>query len=914
MPDWPKEIRAAIAGLNLEPTREEDVVEELSQHLRDRYDEMLTSGMDADQAYRILRTELQDGRLLKGLANTVARAREPLAAGSSGRKRFFGGMGRDIRYAARQLWHNPGFAAVAILSLALGVGANTAIFQLLDAVRLRLLPVKSPEQLAMIRITNAANGRTGNFVTNRSDLTNGIWTLLRVQQQGFSSIAAWSPGQHNLSQGGEARNANTLMVSGDFFPMLGLHPVIGRLLSPADDYRGCGTQGAVLSYSFWQREYGGRDAILGSKIALDRQLFQIIGVTPPSFHGVDVGRDFDVAVALCSEPTLTGKNPWSDNPQTWWLAVIGRLKPGWTPERASAQLAGISSGIFAATLPAKYDEINKKDYLHFQLGASRADKGVSSLRGENDPLNILLGLSGLVLLLACANLANLLLARASARQREMALRLTLGASRSRLMRQVLAESLLLAVLGTAAGVGLAQLLSRALISMLGSGQRSIVLDMTFDWRVLGFAAGLAVLTCILFGLTPAILASHTDPGAAMKANGRGATAGRERFLMRRILVVAQVALSLVLLTGALLFARSFRNLLTLDAGFQQDHLLVASFDYSPLQIPLERRVAYKKELTERMSAIPGVESVAGTFIVPISGSGWDDNIDIPGGPQRQDTQFNSISSGFFQTMRVPMLAGRDFNETDKPDSPRVAIVNETFAKKYFQGANPVNKVFYDSGKPDKTYQIIAVVKDTKYQNLREDFRPIIFVATSQEKEPGEGLTLMIRSSESMESLAAAVKRVAGDMNPAMILTLTVFKTQVRDDLVGERVMATLTGFFGILAVTLAMVGIYGVISYMVVRRRNEIGVRMALGAARGRILFMILQESIVLLGVGAAIGAGLALAAGSVASTMLFGLKPRDPLTLGASILGLAAIVILASLMPAHRAATVDPMVVLREE
>jgi predicted permease len=482
------------------------------------------------------------------------------------------------------------------------------------------------------------------------------------------------------------------------------------------------------------------------------------------------------------------------------------------------------------------------------------------------------------------------------------------------MRQVLAESLLLAVLGTAAGVGLAQLLSRALISMLGSGQRSIVLDMTIDWRVLGFAAGLAVLTCILFGLTPAISASHTDPGAAMKANGRGATAGRERFLMRRILVVAQVALSLVLLTGALLFAISFRNLLTLDAGFQQDHLLVASFDYSPLQIPLERRIAYKRELTGRMSAIPGVESVAGTFIVPISGSGWDDNIDIPGGPQRQDTQFNSISSGFFQTMRVPMLAGRDFNETDKPDSPRVAIVNETFAKKYFQGANPVNKVFYDSGKPDKTYQIIAVVKDTKYQNLREDFRPIIFVATSQEKEPGEGLTLMIRSSESMESLAAAVKRVAGDMNPAMILTLTVFKTQVRDDLVGERVMATLTGFFGILAVTLAMVGIYGVISYMVVRRRNEIGVRMALGAARGKILFMILQESIVLLGIGAAIGAGLALAAGSVASTMLFGLKPRDPLTLGASILGLAAIVILASLVPAHRAATVDPMVVLREE
>jgi predicted permease len=438
--------------------------------------------------------------------------------------------------------------------------------------------------------------------------------------------------------------------------------------------------------------------------------------------------------------------------------------------------------------------------------------------------------------------------------------------------------------------------------------------MSLDWRVLGFAVGLAVLTCILFGLTPALQASHTDPGVAMKANGRGVTSGHERFLLRRILVITQVALSLVLLTGALLFARSFRNLLTLDAGFDQDHLLVASFDYSPLQIPVERRVAYKRELTERMQAIPGVESVAGVFIVPISHSGWDENIDIPGGQQRQDTRLNAITSGFFQTMRVPMLAGRDFNESDLPNSPRVAIVNESFAKKYFQGASPVGKVIYDSGKPDKTYQIVGLVKDTKYQNLREDFQPAIFTATSQEKEPGEGLTLMIRSSESMESLSAAVKRAATEINPAMVLTLSVFKTQVREDLQGERIMATLTGFFGALAVALAMVGIYGVISYMVARRRNEIGVRMALGAARSKILYMVLRESVILMGIGVAIGIGLALAAGSVASSLLFGLKAHDPLTLGASIVGLAAIVVLASLVPARRAATVDPMVVLREE
>jgi putative ABC transport system permease protein len=914
MPDWAKEVRSAIAGLNLEPTREADVVEELGQHLRDRYEEMLIRGVDANQAYQTLHAELEDGRLLKGLASTIARAHEPLAAGSTGQAKLFGGLGRDLRYAMRQLWQSPGFAIVAILSLALGIGANTAIFQLLDAVRLRLLPVKHPEQLVSVRIKDTPNGRTGNFVSDRSDLTFNVWNLLRAQQQGFSDIAAWSPQGRNLAQGGEARNASTLMVSGNFFSMLGVQPIAGRLLSPGDDYRGCGAQGAVISYGFWQKEYGGRDVALASKITLDRQVFQIIGVTPPSFHGIDVGRNFDVAIAMCSELVFSGKDSWTDSPRTWWLAAIGRLKPGWTLERANAQLATISPGIFAATLPEKYDAINKKDYLRFQLAATRADNGVSTLRGLHDPLYILLGLSGLVLLLACANLANLLLARASARQREMALRLTLGASRARLMRQVLAECLLLAVFGTAAGVCLAQILSRAVIWLLSSSQDNIFLEITLDWRVLGFAAGLAVLTCILFGLTPALQASHTDPGAAMKASGRGVTSGRHHFALRRILVVSQVALSLVLLVGALLFARSFRNLMTTDVGFDQEHIVVAGFDFSPLHIPMERRAAFKRELHDRLRALPGVQSVAGVFIVPISHSGWDDNLDVPDGPQRKDSQFNSVSSGYFQTMGVPMLAGRDFTESDLPNSPRVAIVNETFAKEFFGGANPVGKVIYDSGKPNQTYQIVGLVKDMKYHQLREDFKPITFVAISQEKEPGEGQTFVIRSNEATEALLAEVKRTAREMNPAMGLNFSTFKVQVRDDLVGERVMAMLTSFFGALAIILAMVGIYGVISYMVIRRRNEIGVRMALGAARGKILLMILRESILLLAIGAMIGTGLALAAGAAAASLLYGLKAHDPLTLGASILCLAVIVIVASLMPAHRAATVDPMVVLREE
>jgi len=916
MPDWSKEIRAALERLNLEPTREHDVIEELSQHLDDRYDELMAHGMDAQQAYQTLHAELEDGCLSRELKSIIRKAHEPLSPGSSGpKKKLFGGLGRDLRYGGRQLRQSPVFAAVAILSLALGIGANTAIFQLLDAVRMRLLPVKAPERLAAVQIAHIQNGRTGNFLSDHADLTSGIWNLIHSQQQGFSSIAAWAVVGRNLNQGGEERNANTLMVSGDFFPMLGITPVLGRLLLPSDDYRGCGTQGAVLSYAFWQSEFGGRDLALGSKIALDRQIFQVIGVTPPSFHGVNIGKYFDVAVALCSEPAFDAKDSWTDNPQTWWLAVIGRLKPGWTTERASAQLTAISPGIFAATLPPKYDAINKKDYLRFRLGASQADKGVSDLRrSEDNPLYILLALSGLVLLLACANLANLLLARASARQREMALRLTLGASRTRLMRQVLAESLLLAILGTAAGVGLAQLLSHALIAMLSSRDNHIVLDMAPDWRVLCFAAGLAGLTCILFGLAPAMQAFYTDPGAAMKASGRGTTAGREHFVLRRILIVVQVALALVLLSGALLFTQSLRNLLTLDAGFQQDHILIANFNYPALHIPQERRRPFQRDLKGRIQAIPGVQSVAETFIVPISHSGWDDNIDVPGGPQRQDTWFNSVSAGFFQTLRIPLLAGRDFNDQDTPDSPRVAIVNETFARKYFHSANPVGKIVSNSEEPSKTFQIVGMVKDTKYNSLREEPRPILFVSLSQDKEVGEGMTLMIRSNESMESLAAEVKRVATDMSPTMMLRLSVFRTQVTEDLAGERLMARLTGFFGVLAIALAIVGIYGVISYMVARRKGEIGVRMALGAARRNILGMIVREALILLGIGTLIGAAIAIAVGAMARSMLFGLKAYDPVILGSSILGLAVIVILSSLLPARRAASIDPMVVLREE
>jgi putative ABC transport system permease protein len=915
MPDWSQEIRAAIASLNLEPTREEEVVEELAQHLGDRYDEMRSGGIGAAEAYQALRRELNDGALISGLKALLPEALPPLPVGKDMGGRLFAGVWSDLRLGARLLGMNPGFAMVAILSLALGIGANTTIFQLLDAVRLRTLPVPSPDRLAAVRIVNSSHCCRGNFYSNNADLTGGIWNLLRQQQQGFAQIAAWSPVRRNLGQGGEARYADTLMVSGDFFSVLGVQPLLGRLISPADDYRGCGVQGAVLSYAFWQREYGGRPEVLNGKLTLNGHPFQIIGVAPARFYGIEVGRNFDVAIPLCSEPLFSTKGSLMDSPISWWIATVGRLKPGWTLERASAQLDAISPGIFAATLPPEYDELAKKDYLAFHLGALPAARGVSELRHDYEgPLWLLLSLSGLVLLIACANLANLMLARASVRQHEMAVRLTLGASRSRLIRQLLAESLLLAALGTFAGAVLAQLLSRVLLAFLSTEGNRIFVELAPDWRVLGFAAGLAILTCMLFGLVPAIQASRTDPGVAMKAGGRGATAGRERFLLRRVLVVSQVALSLVLLTGALLFTRTLRNLLSLNMGFQQDHILIADFDFSPLHLPRENQMAYKRALLSHIQMIPGVSSVAEALITPMSHSGWDDNIDIPGGAQRQDVTFNRVSPGYFRTMETPLLAGRDFNETDTPKSPLVAIVTEAFARKLFGGANPVGKSFSVTEKHVQAYQIVGLVKDIKYYQVREDPVPIAFLSFTQANGPEENSTLMIRSEEPLLTLISSVKRTASDTNPAMVLNFNVLKTQIGEGLLRERLMATLSGFFGGLATILAMVGLYGIISYMVIRRRNEIGVRVALGASRGNILRMVLGEAVILLGIGLAIGTGLALAAGTAASSMLYGLEPRDPLTLAAAIAGMAAVALVASLLPAQRAATTHPMSALREE
>ena len=917
MPDWSKEIRVAIARLNMDPAREAELVEELSQHLTDRYNELRCNGDDDTKACRLLKAELNDGKLVAELSSLLSASPEPATPGLDRRERLFAGLGNDLRQAARLLRMNPGFAALAIISLALGIGANTAIFELIDAVVMRTLPVPSPQQLADIQ--EFQGSRIGSTVARQKEFSFAIWDQLRQQQTAFSGIAAWSTERFDLGQGGEARYAEGMWVSGSFFQVLQVQPALGRLIAQSDDYRGCGIRGAVISNAFWQREFGGRGNVIGSKLSLYGHPFEIVGVTPPSFFGLEVGRDFDVALPLCAEPAIHRETAWTADSTTWWLAAIGRLNQGWTFKRASAELASIAPGIYSATLPAEYDAAARQDYLRYSLKAQPAATGDSPLRKQYaDPLWMLLSISGLVLLIACANLANLMLARAGARQREMALRLTLGASRLRLIRQLLAESLLLALIGATIGIALAQVLGRLLTAYIGSVQDPLFLPLYPDLRVLSFTFGVALATCVLFGVAPAIQAANADPGTVMKAAGRGLTAGRQRFLLRRGLIVSQVALSLVLLIAALLFIQTFRNLLALDAGFRQAKVLVADFDFSPLNVPAASRLEYKRELLEKVKNLPGVVAASETSIVPLSGDGWNEFIDITSTSiSRTLVYFDAASAGYFQTLQTPMLAGRDFSENDTPASPLVAIVNQQFAQRFLGRANPIGMTFgvkQPGGKPEKLYRIIGLVGNTKYRDLREDLIPIIFVAEYQIADPGTDSTFLVRSNEDASTLIASLKDAAARSSPAIVLNFSVLRTSVLERLTRERLMATLSGFYGILATVLAIVGIYGIISYMVVRRRNEIGVRIALGADKVNILGMILGEALSLIVIGLVVGTGLAAAAANAARAMLFGLQPFDPLTLVLAAGGLTLIAVAASTIPAVRAVALDPMQVLREE
>jgi putative ABC transport system permease protein len=810
---------------------------------------------------------------------------------------------QDLRYALRTLRSSPGFSAVAILSLALGIGANTAIFSLINAVMLKSLPVSHPEELLQVWADE----------NHDSSFTNPMWEALRDRQDVFSGISAFAGTRFNLAVGGEARMAWGYFTGGQFFETLGVLPWIGRTYTAADDKRGCPAT-AVLSYSFWQKEYGGNPGVVGGTILLDTHPFQIVGVAQPGFVGVNVGISFDIFAPLCAEPIVRGENSALDRRSSWWMRVLARPKPGITVAQASARLRTLSSGVFESVVPPDYNPEDKRKFLNSKLSARPAPNGLSNIRTEyRQALLILMAVVVAVLLIACANVANLLLARGAVRQREIAIRMALGSGRGRLIRQLLTESLLLSLLGAAMGVVFARWGGRLLVGFLGSTRIPVFLDLSIDGRVLAFTAGVAVFTGLLFGLAPAWRGTRVQPQTAMKANARGVIEGA-KFGLGKALVTFQVALSLLLVVGAGLMLTTFFKLSTVHTGFDQRHVLLVQVDLRNAHYPLERRLPAFAQIVDRLQSIPGVTSASASDGTPINGSVWSGDVFAEANSMKHHVYFNQVSARYFESMSTPLLAGRDFDARDTLEAPKVAIINRTMAVKLFGTGNPLGKTFTAPTSGVKTRLIVGVVGDAKYASLRDVPPPTAFIALSQEEKPGQYCNFEVRAAGPPSALIPAARSAIAEVNRDVVLQFTTLSTQLDESLKRDRLLATLSGFFGVLALLLATIGLYGVMSYNVARRRNEIGIRMALGAEGSRVMRMILGEVAILIATGLIVGLGAALATTHLLASFLYEIKPNDPLTLLLAAAVLALVGAFAGFVPARRASLLDPMAALREE
>jgi predicted permease len=818
---------------------------------------------------------------------------------------------RDLQYALRMLIKAPVFTMAAIATLGLGIGANAAIFQLLDAVRLRTLPVVEPHRLAQIQIPNMNFG----ILEGTDNLSYPLYREIRANQHAFSDLFAWDSGYTTLrlGQGAETRQVSVLAATGEFFSTLGISPAAGRLFRPEDDFRGCPTPGVVLSYPFWQREFGGSPAAIGSRLVVQDHPLEVIGVAPAGFSGPEVGSHFDLAMPLCSHSVLHyGDTAPFDRRDYSWLNVIGRLKRGWTLAQASEHLRAISPGLMRATFPSGYSRDSASHYLEFRLEAISGATGVSRLREQYDrSLWLLLGLTALVLLIACANLSNLLMARAGAREREFSVRLALGAGRGRLIRQTTTEGLVLAAAGAAVGFAVAFALSRAILRFLATDGNQPNLDLNPDWRMFAFTAAITCVTCVLLSVAPALRAARGQAAAAMKASARGVTMDRSRFGFQRLLVVIQVSISLILVAGAFLFVGSFRRLVTMDPGFRAEGVLQATFGLGKQ----EHDEAVLRQLLAEVRATPQVDSAAATTHFLIANGMW--SLIARTEAASRDARFAWIGPGFFATLETPILAGRDFTANDARTSPRVAIVNEIFARTFLPGSNPIGKTFRTLAEPDypeAEYEVVGVVKNTRYLLLQAAEPPMVYIPGTQFPQGVTGNMMFIRSRAPLAGVEAALRRRIASWRPGTGMQFQVFQQTISDSLVRERLLAALTGFFGILAALLASIGLYGVLAYQAVRRRGEIGIRLALGATRGQIVQMVLTEAAVLVLIGLAIGVAGFLAMAQIAASLLFEISARDPIHLGAAVVALAAAGAIGSMLPARHASHLDPMNALRDE
>ena len=830
---------------------------------------------------------------------------------------------RDLRFGLRTLRKNPGFTAIAVLTLALGIGANTAIFSLLNALLLRPLPVEKPEELVLLG-KGRARGGTNEFAFTQL-YSYPFYRQVKQKNQAFSDTSAMLStlfGMHGLVAGSsEMELLHVQLVSGTYFPMLGVKPWLGRSLTEAEDGPTGAHPVAVVSYSWWDQRFARDPAILGKTVTLGSTVYTIIGVTPPGFFGTAVGESPDLWIPLSMEKQISPG--WNGLDDKWWEShyILGRLKKGVTTRQAQANVNLLANQIWRGFAGPTLSKDQEEDLRHAQIELTSIKHGLPSIRyGAESPLEIMMAVVGLVLIIVCANLANLLLARATTREREIAVRISLGAGRGRLVRQLLTESLVLALAGATLGVVIAGWAGHVLVAMLPHGDEPLLMNVSPDARVLGFTLLVSLATALLCGLAPALRATRIALGSSLK-QAKGAVASASRTRLAKALIVSQVALSLVLLIGAGLLLRSLVNLSNIDTGFNKENVLLFGIDPPAAGYKTdERLVGLYQQIEQRVSVLPGVRADSISFFW-FDQASWTDPVSIAGRPPtREDDMsatFNIVGPGYFATMGIPLLLGRALGQQDTGASPAVAVISETFARWYFPGGSPLGKHFGIGGDPKNSndIEVVGVVKDAKHNELTERPFPAAFFPYTQH-QGGQYLNdFEVRFTGRPQVIIAEVRQAVAQIDRNLPIAYRgTLREQVNRSVSGQSLVAQLSSFFGLLAALLACIGIYGLAAYSVTRRTNEIGIRMALGAESSRVLWMVMRESLMLAALGVAVGIPVALAAARLIESMLYGLKTTDPANMALAALVMIAVAALAAYVPARRASKVDPMVALRYE